>query len=790
MIATSRTTMRKVNFGNRWPELRESEISKPKSRRHRITHWFSNLMGPTVSLCRRCRYRKLDLSPLVAKPPDISELPKGFENEDLNDLENIFAVHIPKFSAEEAEAAESRCSLCALLSCCLETTQQKGWLGYMQCTVTLRPRFDRSTNIKKEGIIIHKRQIWVEFQPIEGEVLLDLVDVGGFGFTGRRRPVFPTADHKLLKWWLKNCDRKHAHPDTPTEVRSRMQVILDDGLFRLINTSTGLVEVTASLLTFAALSYVWGPAPCQSKNKPLKGGPVADYPRTIRDAIVTANSLGYGWLWVDRLCIDQSSDGDKAKLIPYMKDIYAAADLTIVAACGNSAEDGLSGTKGTPRKTHKPLIIEHSFAVAPVTHPFEGLIDETVWYKRGWTFQECVFSRRLLFFLNSEMFFCCGDHLFRETTGRRLITRNQGSIERWLFYESGRCVARDLQAAIHRKAVKPDKMLNSWLFLNAMREYSGRRLSVGADRLAAFAGVILSAMESMDQVSEAAFLKHGHPLPFFESLLTWTPGHWSRRLLDQSPVDTMPTPSWSWAHSGQSVDIVVHGETRGCYDQYYWFVYSQLPNHDVLGLPSPLNAIDTLFNLPLSNNLKADRSWAESPLQELQTISHDEELATAPVHASLLPKLHLLTLVFDARLVRCESYAGQKEHDFLLMALRSTESAREVIRRERVSGSQIKYWHLQYGCESYFPETGPSPRPKPHETFAIITGWPFYERFGFGVQQPGRLKYDLNIMLLEPTGRQDTYSRLGINCITMSKGTYFVETIKKGNPRWQYIHLV
>ncbi|KAI0526619.1 heterokaryon incompatibility protein-domain-containing protein [Xylaria bambusicola] len=787
MIGTNRITMRNKFRDDWWPELQKSEISKPRPPKRHVMQWFSHLVNPTAPLCRRCHRRKLNLRSLVAKPPDISELPKGFENEDLNDLENKFSVHIHNFSAEEAEAAKSRCSLCALLSGCLEYTQQEGWLGYMRCTVILRPRFDRSTNIKKKGIIIHKQQIWVEFQPIEGEVLIDLVDVGGIGFTGRRRPVFPTADYKLLKWWLRNCNRKHTHPDISTEVRSRMQVILDDGLFRLINTSTGLVEVLASLPTFVALSYVWGPAPSQPKNQPLKGGPVADYPRTIRDTIVTANFLGYEWLWVDRLCIDQNSDTDKAKLIPYMRDIYAAANLTIVAACGKGAEDGLFGTEGTPRKARQPLTIGPSFAVAAVSYPFEGLIEDTVWYKRGWTFQECVFSRRLLFVLNSEMFFCCGDHLFRETTCRRLVTPNQGSIERWLFYEKGRCVARDLQVALHRKAATPDKMLNSWLFLSAMREYSGRKLSVGADRLAAFAGVILSAMEPMDQVSEAAFLKHGHPLPFFESLLTWTPGYDSGRLLNQLPVDNMPTPSWSWAHSGYRVNIDIHGETRGCYDQYYWFTYSQLPNYDVLGLPSPLNPIDTLLNMPLSDELKTDRSWAESSPQDIEKTNHDENLVTMPVDVSRLPKLHLLTLVFDARLVFSESIRNYKD-SFLLMDLGSTDTPQDVSMRERgIILDLLPTWHLQIDREDYLL----SPRPRPFETFAIITGWPRYGSARFGIERSTELYYDLTVMLLEPQEQKDTYSRLGLSTISnVFRNTYYVELIKKGNPRWQYIHIV
>ncbi|KAI3344018.1 heterokaryon incompatibility protein-domain-containing protein [Ustulina deusta] len=788
MIATSRTARRKYGFW-RWPELQDSETSAPKSQRHRVARWLAQWKSKAPPLCRKCRNLELDLRPLTANPPDFSELPENPENEDLDELEKRYTVYINDFSPEEARASRSECSLCELLLTCLPVTEQVGWLGNMRCVCTLRPRFDRSTNVKKGGSIIHKQQIWVEFQPIEGEVLLDMVDVEEFRPTAKRRtPISPTTDPKLLRWWLKNCDRKHSHPDIPNAVRSRMQVILDGGIFRLINTSTGFVEVLASLPTFVALSYVWGPNPGQLKNEPLKGGPVLDYPPTIRDSIAVANSLGYEWLWVDRVCIDQNSDSEKAKLIPYMKDIYAAAHLTIVAACGKGADDGLLGTQGTPRKTDKPLVLGRSVAVLPVSDRFEILVSNSIWSERGWTFQEHVFSRRLLFVFDSEIFFTCGEYTFRESTGRRLVIHNQGPVNRWLWHESGICDAAKLQTVFHGKAGKTEDLLTSGLFLSAVIEYSRRNLSVKEDRVAAFAGVILSAMKPMDPVSEEAFLKHGHPLPFFESLLTWGRGLHLFGTLD--PTKKLPVPSWSWAYTGQDVYISILGETRGCYDQYYWFHYTQLRNHDVLGLPTKDNVMGPLIGLPLSDELIADRSWIEGLTQELNSDHEGGQRGTAPAPTSLLPKLHLLTLVFDARLVRCDNYS-REPGQYLLVALGSTETTLDIVRRDRaVKTSHIRDWSIQPGCESLFPIEGISPRQKPFETFAIITGFPGAGAYRVN-EWSNEVYYDLSVMLLEPTGQQDTYSRLGMNCIKfVYKDCYVSETIRKGRPRWQYIHIV
>ncbi|KAI1282504.1 heterokaryon incompatibility protein-domain-containing protein [Xylaria sp. FL0933] len=783
-MLTSRVTRRKHSFLE-WPELQDSEASKTASQKRCVTRWLARWKSNPAPLCHKCRNRKLDLRPLMANAPSISGLHEQAEDEDLDELEKRYTVYINDFSAEEAETSRSKCSLCALLLVCLDATYQDGWLGHMHCVVTLRPRFDKSTKTKKEGSIIHKQQIWVEFQPIEGEVLLDLVDVEEFKPTGKRRPVAPTADLKLLKWWLKNCERKHSHPDISTTTRSRMQTILDGGIFRVINTFTGFVEILTSLPTFVALSYVWGPHSGQTKCQPLKGGPVSDYPSTIRDSIVTAKSLGFEWLWVDRVCIDQNNSDEKAKLIPYMKDIYAAAHLTIVAACGEGAEDGLFGTQDTPRKTDKPLILGPSVAVLPVSLYFKSMISRSAWSKRGWTFQEYIFSRRLLFVFDSEMFFTCGDYTFRESTGRRRITRNQGQINRWLYHEDGICDAGRLQAAFHRSAAKSESALNSLLFLNAVMEYSRRDLSVKEDRVAAFAGVILSAMSSMDQVSEQAFLKHGHPLPFFESLLTWGRGYWVFGTPD--PSKKLRVPSWSWAYTGDNVRVTIHGETRGCYDQYHHFDFTQLSNHDILGLPTQYHAATSLLEFPLSDELIADRSWMESPPQERKSENEEEW----PNSVAILPKLHLLTLIFDARFIRYEHYDGS--NTYMLAPLGSTESALDIRRSNRdrrIEEDKIEDWSIQPGCESLFPSRGEITRVQPFETFAIITGFPSAGAYD-GYTWKDDVYFDLNVMLLEPTGQQDTYSRLGMNCLRhVWKDSYPSEVIKKGRPRWQYIHIV
>ena len=66
--------------------------------------------------------------------------------------------------------------------------------------------------------------------------------------------------------------------------------------FRAINcTKTPpVVEERPWSESYVALIYVWGP-------------PSGDWPQTILDAVEVMNRLGEQYLWVDRLCINQSN---------------------------------------------------------------------------------------------------------------------------------------------------------------------------------------------------------------------------------------------------------------------------------------------------------------------------------------------------------------------------------------------------------------------------------------------------------------------------------------------------
>jgi hypothetical protein len=111
--------------------------------------------------------------------------------------------------------------------------------------------------------------------------------------------------------------------------------------FRVINCATLRVEERPWSEKYVALSYVWGP-------------PSGDWPPTILDAVDVTKQLGEKYLWVDRLCINQSNLQEKQVLISKMDAIYEGAEFTIVAAAGD-ARTGLTGVSTTTRKL-QPLV--------------------------------------------------------------------------------------------------------------------------------------------------------------------------------------------------------------------------------------------------------------------------------------------------------------------------------------------------------------------------------------------------------------------------------------------------
>ncbi|KAL8713579.1 MAG: hypothetical protein Q9220_002441 [cf. Caloplaca sp. 1 TL-2023] len=204
----------------------------------------------------------------------------------------------------------------------------------------------------------------------------------------------PHIDVSLVKIWLGACSEWHG--DT-CEFASIVPGNSPSGLpfFRLIDVESLYLAHFGGLpeSSYIALSYVWGSAKqvltkyadLAALSEPGGLQNIMDsVPLTIRDAMALTKELGLKYLWVDSLCIVQDDPYDKAIFIPEMHQIYMRSFLTIIAAAGNSADNGLPGIGPSPRDSQEIEEISPGFHLG-ILPSYGRMLKESVHTTRPWT---------------------------------------------------------------------------------------------------------------------------------------------------------------------------------------------------------------------------------------------------------------------------------------------------------------------------------------------------------------------------------------------------------------------
>jgi hypothetical protein len=212
----------------------------------------------------------------------------------------------------------------------------------------------------------------------------------------RAHPIDPDhIDYPRIKSWISLCKEHHMGKCTPTHRT-------DFPGFRVIDCVTQKIVPYPNQAEYVALSYVWGPA------SQLRDEGVSNPPRVIADAITATKGLGYRYLWVDRYCIDQGNAAEKDVQIKNMDLIYQQAEITLIAAAGDSASVGLPGVSGTVRTRQLRVRVgSWILTTSPVSASYE--VYKSTWSSRGWTYQEGLLSSRRLVFAKSQVYFQCGN---------------------------------------------------------------------------------------------------------------------------------------------------------------------------------------------------------------------------------------------------------------------------------------------------------------------------------------------------------------------------------------------
>jgi hypothetical protein len=239
---------------------------------------------------------------------------------------------------------------------------------------------------------------WLDYEiPTVGAIFRRPVDEGGAGESNNllsAREFDDKYDLDRVRIWLDTCRREHGDA---CKQRASQEPISRG--FRLIDCTQNppVVEEKPWGTEYTALSYVWGSTPAD----------LVDWPKTVLDAIEVTKELGMKYLWVDRLCINQSDTGEKSYLISRMTTIYEEADFTIVAAAGEGASHGLPGVRYTPRTPQPKYYLDSgSLLLSILRDPRRDILESQYW-TRGWTYQEGVLANRRVVFTDSQTYWEC-----------------------------------------------------------------------------------------------------------------------------------------------------------------------------------------------------------------------------------------------------------------------------------------------------------------------------------------------------------------------------------------------
>ncbi|KAH7203263.1 hypothetical protein BKA60DRAFT_600351 [Fusarium oxysporum] len=212
------------------------------------------------------------------------------------------------------------------------------------------------------------------------------------------------------------------------------------------------------------------------------------------------------FLWVDQLCIPQRP-GLVDPEIHHMASIYSGATCTLVALSGTTFADPLPRVRpGTrhPESQHQAIV--DGLRLMTCYPSLFTEIESSVWFNRGWTFQEAAFSKRIFFFTTSQTFFLCRETMYCEESVWEVPDGD--SMAAWAntkTIEAGRI--KDLMILRNSNGSYPEGG-----YYRSAEEYTKRTLCYPQDILHAWAAVIQWMEEDKKWGSTCSF---GLPLDQF-----------------------------------------------------------------------------------------------------------------------------------------------------------------------------------------------------------------------------------------------------------------------------------
>lgn len=258
-------------------------------------------------------------------------------------------------------------------------------------------------------------------------------------------------------------------------------------------------------------------------------------PQTISDALYLVEAMGERYLWVDTLCIIQDDYQDKQQQLPLMDIIYTQAKVVIVAATGSSSSAGLPGIRETTRSPDQLTETIDGVEFITVRPEVQCLLRETIWSKRGWTFQEMLLCRRALVFSDQLVYWCCRAGTWREDM---------------VILPPGFALGMDTHNSPWGEGRLGRTMCRTMGYTHLVQDFSKREFSDKSDVLWAFVGILKLKMSEFPK----GYI-WGMPYERLDATLLWQ-GVWScsemhkrhasHSIRTSNSIYNIPFPSWSW----------------------------------------------------------------------------------------------------------------------------------------------------------------------------------------------------------------------------------------------------
>lgn len=370
-----------------------------------------------------------------------------------------------------------------------------------------------------------------------------------------------------LRSWLDYCDEHHTHH---CGFSSRSAQIFTNRPRWLVDVNRLCLVPAEPQHRYVALSYVWGTrrpfqtlhqnidrlrqprsllleesfssgdTAASSKIDSISSDSSSDQelptlPQTIRDVMELTQRIGEKFLWVDSLCIAQD-DQENQEELKDMGSIYANAYVTIVAAEG-TASCGLRGIdhETPPMDRREANYLRSSDSLHDKIRHHHRQLQASPWNHRAWTFQEQIFSRRLLVFRSTEVCWECHCAVWFEN-----MIVAQGECQ-----DNGEMVAQGLSFGVQPSL---------WDYACNVGEYNRRALTYPEDALEAFGGIL----STLSTAFLGGFICGLTSMLFNASLLWFNKLPLERRDARRGGNATTMPPTWAWAAWGGAISFRDH----------------------------------------------------------------------------------------------------------------------------------------------------------------------------------------------------------------------------------------